>query len=228
MKKEGHAQNSWREPSSDLLQACKTQRKSIILEYWPSARGKSACRPRQVQHWSLYSANMCRPEIPALYRQPTLLRILPLLVVPVCAKRFTGTIAGNRHCRGTVTVPDVAEAVRAGSGHRDTSKRQKLPCCRVGGATNTHKTRSGCNAVRHAGGRLEDERQRAWKSSEEKEGGRICMYVCFFFSHTTTFQLLDRPWSQVSPRLPPPFLPSTFIAQGFSNPTARPFFIECC
>ena len=35
----------------------------------------------------------------------------------------------------------------------------------------------------------------------------------FFFSHTSTFQLLDKPWSQVSCLPPPPrFLPSIFIA----------------
>ena len=34
----------------------------------------------------------------------------------------------------------------------------------------------------------------------------------FFFLHTFTFQLLDKPWSQVSSLLPPRFLPSIFIA----------------
>ena len=34
----------------------------------------------------------------------------------------------------------------------------------------------------------------------------------FFFLHTSTFQLLDKPWSQVSSLLPPRFLPSIFIA----------------
>ena len=34
-----------------------------------------------------------------------------------------------------------------------------------------------------------------------------------FFSHTTPFQLLDKPWSQVSFLLPPRFLPSDFIAR---------------
>ena len=33
-----------------------------------------------------------------------------------------------------------------------------------------------------------------------------------FFSHTSTFQLLDKPWSQVSFLLPPRFLRSIFIA----------------
>ena len=36
--------------------------------------------------------------------------------------------------------------------------------------------------------------------------------VFFFFSHTSTFQLLHKPWSQVGVVPPPPrFLPSTFI-----------------
>ena len=45
------------------------------------------------------------------------------------------------------------------------------------------------------------------------------------FSHFSTFQLLDKPWSQVSPLPPPRFLPSIFIAHSrYSNPTARRFF----
>ena len=39
----------------------------------------------------------------------------------------------------------------------------------------------------------------------------------FILSHTSTFQLLDKPWSPVSSLLPPRFLPSTFLARiGFS------------
>ena len=41
------------------------------------------------------------------------------------------------------------------------------------------------------------------------------MFIFFFFSHIYTFQLLDKPWSQVSslpPRPPPRFLPSIFSA----------------
>ena len=34
----------------------------------------------------------------------------------------------------------------------------------------------------------------------------------FFFSHTSTFQLLDKPWLQVSSILPPQFLPSFVFA----------------
>ena len=81
----------------------------------------------------------------------------------------------------------------------------------------------------------------------------------FFFPHTSTFQLLDKQWSQVSSLLSPgsslpirnahrfqqshcwtssghrcrPFSPPVLAFQfvtriGFSNPTARRFFIECC
>ena len=39
-----------------------------------------------------------------------------------------------------------------------------------------------------------------------RQSGGIC------FSHTSTFQLLDKSWSQVSSLLPPRFLPSIFIA----------------
>ena len=36
--------------------------------------------------------------------------------------------------------------------------------------------------------------------------------IFLFFSHTSTFQLLDKPWSQVSFLLPPRFLPSICVA----------------
>ena len=42
--------------------------------------------------------------------------------------------------------------------------------------------------------------------------GNPCISFSFFLSHTSTFQLLDKPWSQVSSLLPPRFLPSIFIA----------------
>ena len=50
----------------------------------------------------------------------------------------------------------------------------------------------------------------------------------FFLSHTCTFQLLDKPWSQVSSLLPPGSCLQFSSRIGFSNPTARRFFIECC
>ena len=40
----------------------------------------------------------------------------------------------------------------------------------------------------------------------------VSPYAHFFFSHTFTFQLLDKLWSQVSTLVPPRFLPSIFIA----------------
>ena len=47
-----------------------------------------------------------------------------------------------------------------------------------------------------------------------KGGGLIkCFFfLFFFFRHTSTFQLLDKLWSQVSSLLLPRFLPSIFIA----------------
>ena len=52
-------------------------------------------------------------------------------------------------------------------------------------------------------------------------------FFFFFFSHFT-FQLLDKPWSQVSSLLPPgaclQFL--SRLLTGFSNPAARRFFIS--
>ena len=57
----------------------------------------------------------------------------------------------------------------------------------------------------------------------------VTRYLFFFFSHTFTFQLLDKPWSQVSSFLHPPGSCLQFLLRiGFSNPTARRFFIECC
>ena len=52
---------------------------------------------------------MCRPEIPALYRQPAILRLLPEQAVPICANRFHRHYSGreallNRHYRATSTV----------------------------------------------------------------------------------------------------------------------------
>ena len=41
--------------------------------------------------------------------------------------------------------------------------------------------------------------------------GNYCVII-LFFSHTSTFQLLDKPWSQLSSLLPPRFLPLIFIA----------------
>ena len=51
--------------------------------------------------------------------------------------------------------------------------------------------------------------------------------IFFFFLHTFTFQLLDKPWSQVSSLLPGSCL--QFLSRiGFSYSTARRLFIECC
>ena len=41
---------------------------------------------------------------------------------------------------------------------------------------------------------------------------RGCEDTIFFFLHTSTCQLLDKPWSQESSLLPPRFFPSIFIA----------------
>ena len=38
------------------------------------------------------------------------------------------------------------------------------------------------------------------------------LFFLLIFLHTFTFQLLDKPWTQVSSLLPPRFLPSFFIA----------------
>ena len=50
----------------------------------------------------------------------------------------------------------------------------------------------------------------------------------YFFRTFFTFQLLDKPWSQVSSLLPPGSCLQFISRIGFSNPTARRLFIECC
>ena len=50
----------------------------------------------------------------------------------------------------------------------------------------------------------------------------------FFFFHTFTFLLLDKPWSQVSSLLLPGSCLQFLSRIGFSNPTDRRLFIECC
>ena len=56
--------------------------------------------------------------------------------------------------------------------------------------------------------------------------GVFFYFFIFFFSHIT-FQLLDKPWSQVSSLLPPGSCLEILSRIGF-NPTARRFYIECC
>ena len=56
----------------------------------------------------------------------------------------------------------------------------------------------------------------------------IYIYIYIFFSRTSTFQLLDKPWSQVS-SFSPPVLALRFLSHiGFGDLTARRFFVECC
>ena len=59
-------------------------------------------------------------------------------------------------------------------------------------------------------------------------GTRHYFVFLFLFSHTFTFQLLDKPWVQVSSLLPPGSCLQFLSRIGFSNPTARRFFIEFC
>ena len=56
----------------------------------------------------------------------------------------------------------------------------------------------------------------------------VIVFFSFCCLHTSTFQLLDKPWSQVSSLLPPCSCLQFLSRRGFSNPTARRFFIECC
>ena len=53
-------------------------------------------------------------------------------------------------------------------------------------------------------------------------------FFSLFFAHTFTFQLLDKLWSQVSSLLLPGSCLQFLSRIGFSNPTARRLYIECC
>ena len=56
-----------------------------------------------------------------------------------------------------------------------------------------------------------------------------CKLLYYFsFSHTSTSQLRDKPCSQVSSLIPPGSCLQFLTRIGFSNPTARRFFIEFC
>ena len=59
-------------------------------------------------------------------------------------------------------------------------------------------------------------------------GSPVCSSFSFIILHTSTLEPLDKPWSQVSSLVPPVLSPSILSRIGFSNPTARRFFIECC
>ena len=57
---------------------------------------------------------------------------------------------------------------------------------------------------------------------------KLFIYATFLFSflfRTSTFQLLDKPWSQVSSLFRPGSCLHFLSRIGFSNPTARRFFI---
>ena len=67
-------------------------------------------------------------------------------------------------------------------------------------------TRLGDNLIRHRGDR----------------------YIFFFFAHFYFPGSGQKPWSQVSFLLPPGSCLQFLSRIGFSSPTARRFFIECC
>ena len=69
-----------------------------------------------------------------------------------------------------------------------------------------------------------------WGRGRERTGKdhSTLIFNCNFCLHTSTFQLLDEPWSQVSSLLPPASCLQFLLRIGFSSPTARRFFVECC
>ena len=77
------------------------------------------------------------------------------------------------------------------------------------------------------------ERPRLEKTTTEYSYFVLVVYVfidSFIFSHTSIFQLLDKPAvTDVVPFLPPVLAFNYYRAfVGSSNPTARRLFIECC
>ena len=52
----------------------------------------------------------------------------------------------------------------------------------------------------------------------------FCLFIDFY---TSTFRLLDKPWSQVSSLSPPGFCLQILSRIAFGSPTVRRFFIEC-
>ena len=64
--------------------------------------------------------------------------------------------------------------------------------------------------------------------SRRERRRNLAIFFFLFFSHTFTFQLLDKPRSQVSPLLPPGSCLQVLSRIGFSNATARRFFIQYC
>ena len=69
----------------------------------------------------------------------------------------------------------------------------------------------------------------------------VLLYPSFFFFSSRHFHfpaqllggftlsdLLDKPWSQVSSLLPPPYVPSIFIAHRVHYSHCSSIFIECC
>ena len=54
--------------------------------------------------------------------------------------------------------------------------------------------------------------------------GVFPLLMIFFFSHTSTFQLLDKPWSKVSSLPPPRFLPPICIAHRVQQSHCSPIF----
>ena len=58
----------------------------------------------------------------------------------------------------------------------------------------------------------------------------VVVFACFVVvvvvvvSHTSTFPLLDKPWSQVSSLLPPRFSPSILIARRVQQSHCSPIF----
>ena len=78
-------------------------------------------------------------------------------------------------------------AARTGTRRRRTRSCVQLSCCALCQPWSTHRT-----------------------SDRQATDGRVDGERGFCFSHTSTFQLLYKPWSQVSSLLPLRFLPSMF------------------
>ena len=57
-----------------------------------------------------------------------------------------------------------------------------------------------------------------------RESSRLCFFFLIFHTHLSTFQLLDKPWPQVSSLSPPRLMPSIFIAHRVQQPQCSSIF----
>ena len=137
----------------------------------------------------------------------------------------------NQTCLDYTFHTETENAIGASKGKYNMSREASPSCCGAKGAMQGAAPHSRCMmaltccaAARGIVGRFDDDIALVFSF-----GYYVAMLpFVFFVSHTFTFQLLEKPWLQVSSLLPPGSCLQFLSRIGFSNPTARRFFIECC